>query len=59
MSLLFSELIRTQQEVTLFGPAFNFQSCDLVRHFPGLAFQSHRAAVPDYTWRLRSPPTFS
>jgi len=41
MSLLFSESIRTQQELPSFVPAF-FQPCDLVRYviFEVLHFQS-------------------
>jgi len=42
MSLLFSELIHTQQEVKLFGPAFSspaiWSVIFQVLHFPGLAF---------------------
>jgi len=42
MSLLFSELIHTQQEVKLFGPAFSspviWSVIFLVLHFSGLAF---------------------
>jgi len=41
MSLLFSELIHTQQEVKLFGPAFSspaiWSVIFQVLHFPGLA----------------------
>jgi len=42
MSLLFSELIHTQQEVKLFGPAFSspaiWSVVFQILHFPGLAF---------------------
>jgi len=39
MSLLFGELIHTQQEVKLFGPAFSTPAIwSVIFHFPGPAF---------------------